>query len=317
VMKLLGVQSVVGSRTLFAPFSAEVLREERIAIVGPNGCGKSTLMRAMAGAAPPTHGSIIPGAGVRLAYYRQDFTHLDPARKVREEVSLAAPKLTTTELRSHLGRFLFSGDDQEALIGGLSGGEQARVALAKITLEKANLLLLDEPTNHLDLESREALEESLEEFDGTVVFISHDRAFLSALATRVWAWVDGRFEDYPGGFDDWQDWAARRKEAAVAASAPVRQAEVDRARTAAKPASISKNELRRRQTELDQLEARIHEIEARTAEIEAALADPALYASGADVAAPRALTAEREALATELAQAYDTWARLGEELSGV
>jgi ATP-binding cassette subfamily F protein 3 len=320
VLRLDGVQSVVGSRTLFAPFSAEVLREERIAIVGPNGCGKSTLMRAMAGAAQPTRGSVSVGSGVRLAYYRQDFTHLDPRRKVREEVALAAPSLTITELRTHLGHFLFSGDEQEAHIGGLSGGEQARVALAKITLEKANVLLLDEPTNHLDLESREALEESLEGFGGTVVFISHDRAFLSALATRVWAWTDGRFEDFPGGFDEWRDWSARRQanaSATTAAAAAVKQAAAQAAAPAKPSAGLSKNEQRRREAELARLEARIHEIERRTAGIEASLADPALYAAGADLATPRALTAERDALAAELAQAYADWERMGEELAGV
>ena len=132
------------------------------------------------------------------------------------------------ELRNHLGRFLFSGDDIQSRVGSLSGGEQARVALAKITLQRANLLLLDEPTNHLDLESREVLEEAIEGYQGTVILISHDRAFLSGTATRVWAWTDGRFEDYPGGFDDWQAWSARRKEASAPAPAAPRPSPMPR-----------------------------------------------------------------------------------------
>ncbi len=318
VMRLEGVEGAAGGRTLFAPFSAEVLREERIAVVGPNGCGKSTLMRAMAGAAPPARGSVAQGTGVRPAYYRQDFTHLDPKRKVREEVALAAPRLDTTALRTHLGRFLFSGDDQEALVGGLSGGEQARVALAKITLERANLLLLDEPTNHLDLESREALEEALAEFEGTVVFISHDRAFLSALSTRVWSFRDGRIEDYPGGFDDWREWDARRE-----AEGDREQGTGDRGQPAVAPSTpkpatgLSKNEQRRREAELRRLEERIHALEARIAEIEALLGDPALYAAGADAARPKALAAERDAAQAELAAAYAAWEKVGEELAGV
>jgi len=320
VMRVDGVQCAVGSRSLFAPFSAEVVREERIAIVGPNGCGKSTLMRALAGAAHPTHGSVATGAGVRVAYYRQEFTHLDPKKKVREEVSLASPKLTTTELRTHLGRFLFSGDEQEALIAGLSGGEQARVALAKITLERANLLLLDEPTNHLDLESREVLEEAIQGYGGTVILISHDRAFLSGTATRVWSWSDGRWEDYPGGFDDWMAWSTRRPPAASPAPAPAaRPADGRQAARPSQPAApaISKNEQRRRERELERAEARIHELEARITAVEDSLGDPALYAPGADPAAAKALTAERDALQAELAQTYAAWEKLGEELARV
>jgi ATP-binding cassette subfamily F protein 3 len=322
VMRVDGVQCAYGQRALFAPFSAEVSRTERIAIVGPNGCGKSTLMRVLAGVGEAQRGSVTMGTGVKAAYYRQDFTHLDPSRKVREEVAEAAPSLTLPELRSHLGRFLFSGDEQEARVGDLSGGEQARVALARITLQKANLLLLDEPTNHLDIESREVLEEALEGYDGTVILISHDRAMLSAVSTRVWAWEDGRFVDYPGSFEEWMEWSARRKAEAAATATLARAAEPRASQPAGgssggtKP-SLSKNEIRRRERELGELEARIQQIEARIGEIEAALGDPALYAAGADPARPAALAAERDALQSELAEAYTTWERVGEELAGV
>ena len=319
VMRVDGVQCAYGPRVLFSPFSAEVSRAERIAVVGPNGCGKSTLMRVLAGAAQPERGSVTMGTGVRPAYYRQDFTHLDPDKKIREEVAEAAPSLTFPELRSHLGRFLFSGDEQEARVGDLSGGEQARVALAKITLQKANLLLLDEPTNHLDIESREVLEEALDGYDGTVILISHDRATLSALSTRVWAYEDGRFVDYPGGFDDWLDWSARRKAESAATAVLARTAEPRPGPGApsAKASNLSKNEIRRREREQQQLEARIEQIETRIAEIEAALGDPALYAASADPTRPAALAAERDTLTAELSEAYVTWERVGEELAGV
>jgi ATP-binding cassette subfamily F protein 3 len=321
VMRIDGVSCAFGERRLFAPFSAEVSRGERIAVIGPNGCGKSTLMRALAAEPAPCSGSVIPGTGVVRAYYRQDFAHLDAAKTVWQEVSDGAQG-TMPELRAHLGRFLFSGDDIQARVGDLSGGEQARVALAKITLQRANLLLLDEPTNHLDLESREVLEEAIEGYDGTVILISHDRAFLSGTATRVWSWVDGKFEDYPGGFDDWQDWVARRAAGAseAAAATAAKQAAAQQASSAQAPkpsGGLSKNELRRREAELARLESRIHEIETRVAEIESALGDPSLYAPGADPTRPKALADERDALNAELADAYAAWEKVGEELAGV
>jgi ATP-binding cassette subfamily F protein 3 len=324
VLRADGVSCAFGSRVLFSPFSAEVSRGEMIAVIGPNGCGKSTLMRALAAEGAPCQGSVMLGTGVVRAYYRQDFTHLDGSKSIRDEVAGAVPRITMQELRDHLARFLFSGDDIEAKVGGLSGGEQARVALARITLQRANLLLLDEPTNHLDLESREVLEEALQSYEGTVILISHDRAFLSGTATRVWSWADGKFEDYPGGYDDWHEWRARRQAEASTAAKASGDAKPSgdgrgaaQASAAKQPATLSKNELRRREAELKQLEARIEALEAEAAELEARLADPALYAAGADPAAPRDLAARRDAVHSDLAAAYAAWEKAGEELAGV
>ncbi|HET8656474.1 MAG TPA: ABC-F family ATP-binding cassette domain-containing protein [Longimicrobiaceae bacterium] len=316
VLKLEGVVGGFTGRPLFEPFGAEVGRGERIAIVGRNGSGKSTLMKIIADVAEPLAGEVVRGTGVRLAHYRQDFSHLHPERSVRQEVSDSAPALGMPELRNHLARFLFTGDEIEARIGDLSGGEQARVALAIATLAGANLLLLDEPTNHLDIVSREALEESLELFDGTVILISHDRAFLSALATRVWALPDapGRIEDYPGGFDDWL--ADREQRQAASTDSPVRAVTSPATATPARAAAgLSKNELRRRQAELEQVEVTIAALEEELAAIDAELADPALYASGSDPARARELTASRDAKTAGLEKAYDRWAALGEEIA--
>ncbi len=315
VAKLDRVTCSFGERRLFAPFSAEVTREERVAVIGANGSGKSTLIRAIAGVAPPTGGVVTLGAGVRMAYYRQDFSHLEPGRRIWEEVLEASPSLTMPELRDHCARFLFTKEDIEARVGDLSGGEQARVALAKITLQKVNFLLLDEPTNHLDIESREVLEDALENFEGTVLLISHDRALLSTLATRVWNVEDGRITDFDGTFDEWQE---KRKSAPK--PEPATQAASSAPKPSAAPSStggLSKNELQRRQRLLAKVEERIAETEARIAGIEEKLGDPALYAPGADAKRAQALAAERDAARAELAALYEEWERVGEELAGV
>jgi ABC-type multidrug transport system ATPase subunit len=189
------------------------------------------------------------------------------------------------ELRDHLARFLFRKDEIEARVGDLSGGEQARVALARITLQRVNLLLMDEPTNHLDIESREVLEEALESFEGTVVLISHDRALLSTWRPASGAWENGRIADFVGGFDEWQerqrDLSAGVAAAATRAAAPASTAKPGASSSAPAP-GISKNEMQRRRQRMEQVEGRIHHVEERIAEVEAALADPALYAAGAD-----------------------------------
>ncbi|HET6232516.1 MAG TPA: ABC-F family ATP-binding cassette domain-containing protein [Longimicrobiaceae bacterium] len=319
VLRVDKVSCAYGPRTLFAPFSAEVSREERIAVIGPNGCGKSTLMRILAGESGPCTGSVTLGTGVHRAYYRQDFTHLDPKKKIREEVATAAPKLTLPELRSHLGRFLFSGDDIESLVGGLSGGEQARVALAKITLQKVNLLLLDEPTNHLDLESREVLEEALEGFDGTMILISHDRAFLSATATRVWSFENGAFHDFAGTFDEWMEAKERSASPSGDAATAAKSSAARSASADAKPAAagVSKNEQRRREREMEKLEKRIAELEARMASLDEQLGDPAIYAAGADLSVAKKLTDDRAAAESQLTSAYADWEKMGELLAEV
>ncbi|MBV9772491.1 MAG: ABC-F family ATP-binding cassette domain-containing protein, partial [Gemmatimonadetes bacterium] len=290
---------------------------ERVALIGANGSGKSTLMRSLVGDTRPTGGVVTLGAGVKLAYYRQDFTHLDPKRRIWEEVLEASPMLGMPALRDHLARFLFTRDDIESRVGDLSGGEQARVALAKITLQKVNLLLLDEPTNHLDIESREVLEDALENFDGTVLLISHDRALLSTISTRIWNLADGRIADFNGGFDEWQE-----REAATSRTEapPVRAASTGATAKELAPSGapgLSKNELQRRQKLLQKVESRIAEVEGMIAEIEAKLADPSLYAAGADPKRAQQLAAERDEAQAELARLYEEWERMGEELAGV
>ncbi|MBN9389635.1 MAG: ABC-F family ATP-binding cassette domain-containing protein [Chloroflexi bacterium] len=170
---------------LFEAPDLEVIRGERVALIGPNGSGKTTFLKTVLGEIPPLDGWTELGPGVRPAYFAQTHDGLNPRHSVLEEIRLLHP-FSAEEARTFLGRFLFSNDDVFKSIGQLSGGERSRVALAKITLSKANFLVLDEPTNHLDVYAREALEDLLSDYDGTILFVSHDRYLIDRLATQVW-----------------------------------------------------------------------------------------------------------------------------------
>src|SRR6266702_4094894 len=167
----------------------KLLRCDRVGMLGPNGSGKTTLLRTIIGGLPPVGGQLFLGHNVRIGYYSQTHTGLDDERSIIDEIRQVTT-LSEEGARTFLGRFLFSGDDVFKPIGALSGGERSRVALAKLTLQGSNLLILDEPTNHLDLQSRQFLEEVLGEFEGTLLFVSHDRYFIDSLATKVWAIED-------------------------------------------------------------------------------------------------------------------------------
>ena len=185
VLSVRSLKMAFGSRVLYDDLSFEVKKRDRLFIVGPNGTGKSTLVKALCGILPPTSGKIEFGYRVTVGYYDQENQHLDPAKTVLDELWDAYPTITQTEVRSVLAMFQFRGEDIEKTVSVLSGGERARLTLAKLILSQMNVLILDEPTNHLDIQSREALEDALLGFDGTVIAVSHDRYFMQKLATRM------------------------------------------------------------------------------------------------------------------------------------
>src|SRR6266705_1482499 len=204
VALLASVRKSFGERAVLKGLDLEVWRGDRIALVGPNGCGKSTLLRVVAGRLPAEGGSIEIGDKVVLHYFAQHVLEtLTPGRTVLDEMQAWAPGKSPGQLRSLLGIFQFSGEDVFKKVEVLSGGEKNRLALARLTLDPGNLLLLDEPTNHLDLPTREALEDALAGFTGTLLFVSHDRYFINRIATRVAAYNDGRLALYDGGYDDY------------------------------------------------------------------------------------------------------------------
>jgi ATP-binding cassette subfamily F protein 3 len=181
----------------------ELLRGDRVGLLGPNGAGKTTLLRTIIGEIPPISGHVYPGHNVRISYYSQTHSGLNPQRTIVDEIRQVST-LSEDGARSFLARFLFSGDDVFKPIGALSGGERSRVALAKLTLQGSNFLVLDEPTNHLDLQSRQFLEEVLSEFEGTLLFVSHDRYFIDSLATKVWVIEDGVLIPYMGNYSEYR-----------------------------------------------------------------------------------------------------------------
>ena len=210
---LAGVRKAYGANRVLKGVDLEIHRGDRIALVGPNGCGKSTLLQVLSGLLMADGGSLEMGEKVVLHYFAQHVLEsLTPGRTVLEEMQAWAPSKTVGQLRSLLGIFQFSGDEVFKRVEVLSGGEKNRLALARLTLAPGNFLLLDEPTNHLDLPTREALEDALAGFGGTLLFVSHDRYFINKVATRVAAFRDGRLVLYRGGYDDYIA-AARAEEA--------------------------------------------------------------------------------------------------------
>jgi ATP-binding cassette subfamily F protein 3 len=213
VAEAIGVTVAVHShdevRELVKDVTLVLERGEVVALLGPNGAGKSTLIKTLLGEHPPLKGEVKVGPSTTVAYYRQDLAHLPLEMSIYEAIATQRPLWERRMVQGHLGRFGFSGDEVQRTVGTLSGGERARVALALLTLSTNNLLILDEPTNHLDVESIEAIEDAIEEYEGTVLIVSHDRAVLRGLATLVWELKDQQLVPFAGSFVEWE---AVRKE---------------------------------------------------------------------------------------------------------
>jgi len=212
VVEAVDVAKSYGPKQVFSNVNFTIQRGDRIALVGVNGAGKSTLIKLLTGVEPLTAGALNLGHNVEPDYFAQDqYKELDPSRRMLDDLSDVSPQKSITELRGVLGCFLFSEDDVFKPIGVLSGGERNRYALARMLLHPSNFLLLDEPTNHLDMRAKDVLLESLEKYNGTVVFVSHDRYFIDKLATRVFEIGDGRVEVFPGNYEDYL-WRKQRQE---------------------------------------------------------------------------------------------------------
>ncbi|HEY7781086.1 MAG TPA: ABC-F family ATP-binding cassette domain-containing protein [Ktedonobacterales bacterium] len=276
---------------------AQVRRGERIGLIGPNGAGKTTILRTIVGQIPALDGQLALGHNVQVGYYAQTHEGLNPRATLIDEIRRAS-QLSEEGARTFLGRFLFTGDDVFKPIGALSGGERSRVALAKLTLQGANFLVLDEPTNHLDLPARQVLEGLLNGYDGTLLFVSHDRYFVDALATRLWVLEGGRIASYDGNYSVY-----RARQTRAAAMERTARARADAQEAALKSALRSGGSARERTAE--RVESEIATAEAQLAKLEASLGEAS---AAADVVRITALATEYEGERARLDALYEEWA---------
>ncbi len=271
----------VGDRVLIENFTASLKRGEIAGLLGPNGAGKSTLLRALLGEHEIIGGELRTGGSIKAAYYRQDLGQVPLDKSMYEVIADIRPLWERRQVQSHLARFGFSGDEVQRIVSSLSGGERARVALAMIVLARANLLILDEPTNHLDVESIEALEDALQDYDGTVLLVSHDRELLRNLVGRVWVLHDRHITDFAGTFGEWETTSRERAHAAAVNAAEEeslrRVHEKQKTKRREQDRGKERDTARNARRKAEDAEKRVSELEASIIAVTSRLADPELY----------------------------------------
>jgi len=329
-VRLENIGKSYGALRVIDNFSLEIERGRKMAFVGPNGAGKSTLMRLLAGTDKDFEGSISLGSGIEIGYFAQDSAEkMSSNRTVEEEAETVCPNELSPKLRNMLGAFLFRGDDVEKSVSVLSGGERSRLALLKMLLHPANLLILDEPTNHLDLTSKDVLLEALRSFEGTVLFVSHDRGFIADLADMVLELEAGTtprlyYGDYAYYLEKKAALAAaaagaaqdpygpsRNAAAAVVAAAPAPAVSAQEAPSWEEEKS-RKARYRKLMKREEELLARLETVSEEKKKLENAMAQPANYSDGAKVKKILASIADFE---TEASALNEEWIEIADELS--
>jgi ATP-binding cassette, subfamily F, member 3 len=308
----------VPDRVLIKDLKATLMRGDTLGLLGPNGSGKSTLIRTLMGEHPISSGELKIGGGITVGYYRQDMAQVPLDKTLFEVINDLRPTWDRRLVQGHLGCFGFSGDEVQRRADTLSGGERARVALAMLMLSRANLLILDEPTNHLDVESIEALEDAIDQYDGTVLLVSHDRALLRALTTRLWVLHDRHVTDFDGNFAEWEIVSAERQHAAsVRASEDeaLRRVQEKKKTTRREPSSNdARNARRAAERRVSDLELEIQQLEARVDALTVQLEDPELYTKPNGIARATDLGVELERVKPRLERALDEWGKATEVL---
>jgi ATP-binding cassette subfamily F protein 3 len=288
----------------------ELLRGDRVGLIGPNGAGKTTLLRTIIGELPPLSGHVYPGHNVRIGYYSQTHAGLNPQRTIVDEIRQVSV-LSEDGARSFLSRFLFTGDDVFKPIGALSGGERSRVALAKLTLQGSNYLILDEPTNHLDLQSRQFLEEVLDDFEGTLLFVSHDRYFIDRLATKLWVIEQGVLIPYFGNYSEYR--TRKRPIVLDIPESPLSNGK-PAPETRAKPASkqVHKKRTKVKARTVEDVERDIEKAEMQVKVLENDLADAALKGDAEQLTKLTSAYEQAKAIVEELLEEWEVLASSAE-----
>ena len=310
VLTVEGLSKAFPGQTLFTDINFEIKRGERVALIGNNGTGKTTILKILNGIVAADAGRFALGSKVQIGYYDQEHHVLHMEKTIFQEISDTYPTLTETEIRNMLAAFLFTGDDVFKLISSLSGGERGRVSLAKLMLSEANFLILDEPTNHLDIASKEILEEALNSYTGTVLYVSHDRYFINQTATRIMDLTNQAIVNYIGDYDYYLE----KKDEMTRIYAPVQETAAQEVKENVSETKLTwqqqKEEQalkRKRENELKKVEARIEELEARDKEIDETMVLPDICTN---VAECTKLSREKAAIAEELEGLYEKWEEL-------
>ena len=310
VLTVEGLSKAFPGQTLFTDINFEIKRGERVALIGNNGTGKTTILKILNGIVAADAGRFALGSKVQIGYYDQEHHVLHMEKTIFQEISDTYPTLTETEIRNMLAAFLFTGDDVFKPISSLSGGERGRVSLAKLMLSEANFLILDEPTNHLDIASKEILEEALNSYTGTVLYVSHDRYFINQTATRIMDLTNQAIVNYIGDYDYYLE----KKDEMTRIYAPVQETAAQEVKENVSETKLTwqqqKEEQalkRKRENELKKVEARIEELEARDKEIDETMVLPDICTN---VAECTKLSREKAAIAEELEGLYEKWEEL-------
>ncbi|MDR3085937.1 MAG: ABC-F family ATP-binding cassette domain-containing protein [Christensenellaceae bacterium] len=291
-----------GGRTLFEGIDLHIRAGERIALLGPNGIGKTTLLRILCGLEAPDSGEFRLGAGVQLGYYDQQQQGLSMEKTVLDEVWDEFPRMEQTDVRSALGLFLFTGDDVFAPVSALSGGERGRVLMTKLMIRQDNFLILDEPTNHLDMDSREVLENALDDFAGTILSVSHDRYFINRVATKVLVMENGGVTEYLGNYDDYLE------KLSILSAQGAEEEPPQKTKTAQREEKrrerLAREEAQKYRAQLMNVESQIAEREEKMTKLEIELSDPDLYK---DPGSAQRLNKRYAELKAEIEKLYGEW----------